>query len=148
MYEEVSKLGPAITFLVRNRKNVTIKTMNVEHARIREGLLSGREMATVDPETLFFVESELIEDHLEGSLTPTESELFISNFLTTEERREHLNEVRMLKRFSSDAFEFDASVFDEPSDDTEGSTSRAVTIVVVAAITAIIILLSIQLFRN
>jgi hypothetical protein len=127
---------------------MTIMTMNVEHARIRETLLRGGEPATVDPETLFFVESELIEDHLEGTLTPTESELFLSNFLVTEERREHLNEVRMLKRFSSDAFEFDASVFDEPSDNSGKQGSRTITIVIVSAVTVILILIGIQLFRN
>lgn len=122
--------------------------MNVEHARIREVLLRGGEPATVDPETLFFVESELIEDHLEGSLTASESKLFISNFLITEERRELLNEVRMLKRFSSDAFEFDASVFDEPSDKSEDAVSRTVTIIVLSAVTVILVMISLQLFRS
>src|SRR5688572_31913330 len=90
--------------------------MNAEHQRIRKALLQGSAVDAIDPETLFFVESEIIEDHLEGSLTPVESEMFLTNFLVNEERREHLNEVRMLKRFSSDAFEFDASVFDDPSE--------------------------------
>jgi len=123
-------------------------TMNVEHARIRETLLHGGETDSIDPETLFFVESELIEDHLEGSLDPSESEKFLANFLVTEERREHLNEVRMLKRFSSDAFEFDASVFDEPSEESGNSTSRTAAIIVVSAITAVLIILSIHLLRS
>lgn len=122
--------------------------MNVEHTRVREALLHGAETDTVDPETLFFIESELIEDHLEGSLNPSESELFLANFLVTEERREHLNEVRMLKRFSSDAFEFDTSVFDEPSEESGNSTSRTATIIVVSAITAVLIILSIHLLRS
>lgn len=121
--------------------------MNVEHARIRETLLHGGETDSIDPETLFFVESELIEDHLEGSLDESESELFLANFLVTEERREHLNEVRMLKRFSSDAFEFDASVFDEPTDNSGNPVTRGVTIIVLSAITVILIMLCIQLFR-
>lgn len=124
--------------------------MNSEHQRIRKALLQGTavEMETIDPETLFFVESELIEDHLEGSLTPAESELFLANFLVTGERREHLNEVRMLKRFSSDAFEFDASVFDEPSQPARSSFSRTATIVLIAVIAAIVILISVQLLRS
>ena len=124
--------------------------MAAEHERIREALLRGSvdNIATVDPETLFFIESELIEDHLEGSLTPPESELFLANFLVTEERREHLNEVRMLKRFSSDAYEFDASVFDEPAIDPQNSSSRTLSIIVITAITAILIIVSIQLMRS
>ncbi len=120
-------------------------TMEVEHARIRKALLHGGETASVAPETLFFIESELIEDQLEGSLTPAESELFLANFLVTEERREHLNEVRMLKRFSSDAYEFDARVFDEPADKSEETVSRTVTIVVLTAVTVILIMISAQL---
>lgn len=123
-------------------------TMNVEHARIREALLHGGETDAIDPETLFFIESELIEDHLEGSLDPSESELFLANFLVSEDRREHLNEIRMLKRFSSDAFEFDASVFDEPSEESGNSTSRAATIIVISALTALLVFLSIQLLRT
>lgn len=126
---------------------MTIMAMEVEHTRIREALLHGGETASVAPETLFFIESELIEDHLEGSLTPQESELFLGNFLVTEERREHLNEVRMLKRFSSDAFEFDASVFDEPVNNSGKPVSRTVTIVVLSAVTVILVMISIQLFR-
>ena len=124
--------------------------MKDEHQRIRKALLQGSatEIEAIDPETLLFVESELIEDHLEGSLTPPESELFLANFLVTEERREHLNEVRMLKRFSSDAFEFDASIFDERVDDPENSTSRTSTIIVLCAISAMLIILSYQLLRS
>jgi len=124
--------------------------MNAEHQRIRKALLQGSAVDTIDPETLFFVESEIIEDHLEGSLTPVESEMFLTNFLVNEERREHLNEVRMLKRFSSDAFEFDASVFDDPSETSAkpgNSISRTTTILIIAALVAILILLSILMFR-
>jgi hypothetical protein len=125
-------------------------TMTAEHERIREALLQGLEVGigTTDPETLFFVESELIEDHLEGSLTGIESEMFLANFLVTDERREHLNEVRMLKRFSSDAFEFDASVFDEPSVDPKRPFSRAATIILAAALAGILIYLTVQLLRG
>jgi hypothetical protein len=122
-------------------------TMNVEYAQVRKTLLHGGETAAVDPETLFFVESELIEDHLEGSLDPSETELFLNNFLVTEERRELLNEVRMLKRFSSDAFEFDPSAFDEPTREKTSPFSRTTTIIVLTAITAILIILSLQLLR-
>lgn len=124
-------------------------TMEYLHGQIRDALLNGSTAVggDVDPETLFFVESELIEDHLEGSLSPAESELFLANFLVTEERREHLNEVRMLKRFSSDAFEFDASVFDEPQETTESTVSRTTTIVVISAVAVILILISAQLLR-
>lgn len=121
--------------------------MNVEHAQVRETLLHGGKTDTLDPETLFFVESELIEDHLEGSLDPSETELFLNNFLVTEERRELLNEVRMLKRFSSDAFEFDSSAFDLPTRDKTSPFSRTATIIVLTAITAILIILSLQLLR-
>lgn len=126
---------------------MTIMTMEVEHARIREALLYGGETASFAPETLFFIESELIEDHLEGSLTPAEAEMFLANFLITEERREHLNEVRMLKRFSSDAFEFDASAFDEPTSKSEEPVSRTVTIIVLTAVTLILIMISARLLE-
>ncbi|MEO5859712.1 MAG: hypothetical protein ABIR33_12265 [Pyrinomonadaceae bacterium] len=126
--------------------------MEAEHQRIREALLhGGAGIASVDPEQLLFIESELIEDHLEGSLTPSESELFHENFLVNEERRELLNEVRMLKRFSSDAFEFDASVFDEPSEspvDSQDSSYRVTTVIVILAITAILFVLFTQLMRT
>ena len=122
--------------------------MNVKHARIREALLHGAETASIEPETLFFIESELIEDHLEGSLTPPESELFLSNFLVTEERRELLNEVRMLKRYSSGSYDFDASAFAEPIDISEKPVSRTATIIAVLAIIVILIMISVQLLRN
>ncbi|MEQ1763340.1 MAG: hypothetical protein ABL984_09380 [Pyrinomonadaceae bacterium] len=124
--------------------------MNAKHQRIRDALLKGSavEIETTDPETLVFVENELIEDHLEGSLTPPESELFLANFLVTEERREHLNEVRMLKRFSSDAFEFDASGFDEPSKSVGSSFSRTATVILIVAITAILIFISLKFLRS
>ena len=127
--------------------------MPVEHERIRSALLQGSadSIATIDPETLFFVESELIEDHLEGSLTDSESEQFLSNFLVTEERRDLLNEVRILKRFSSGAFGFDASVLDEPSDDSEkpaDSSSSTAKVILLVCIAAILIYISVRLLRG
>ena len=124
--------------------------MDVEQQRIRKILLQGSEsvLSALNPETVYFVESELIEDHLEGTLTESESELFVTNFLVTAERKDHLNEIRLLKRFSRDAFEFDASGFDEPSKESTSSTLRIVAIVLVAAITAMIVLLSVRLFQS
>lgn len=46
-------------------------------------------------------EGELIEDYLEGSLTERERELFEKHYLVNEERRDLVNEVALLKRYSS-----------------------------------------------
>ena len=86
--------------------------MNVAE-QIRETLLDPNrshriDLSSVDPELLFFKESELIEDYIEGSLSEAESSLFKKNFLVTDERQELLNEIRLLKRFSSDSWKFNA----------------------------------------
>ena len=51
-------------------------------------------------------ETELIEDYLEGSLTPAERETFEKFFLNSDERREHVQEIRLLKRYSSGPHRF------------------------------------------
>lgn len=45
-------------------------------------------------------ESELIEEYLEGGLTEAERELFELNYLVNDERRELVNEVALLKKYS------------------------------------------------
>jgi hypothetical protein len=87
--------------------------METENEQIRAALLEGRNPGTIDPETLEFCESELVEEYLENSLSPNEIELFKTNFLVTNERQDLLNELRLLKRVSSDAFVFDAKKFEE-----------------------------------
>jgi hypothetical protein len=51
-------------------------------------------------------ETELIEDYLEGTLTAAEGELFEKYFLDSEERREHVQEIKLLKRYSSGPHRF------------------------------------------
>lgn len=46
-------------------------------------------------------ENELIEDYIEGSLSNNDKKLFEWNFLTSDERREMVQEVALLKRYSS-----------------------------------------------
>ncbi len=72
------------------------------------GTLSERENEELDlrlisnesfAEELLLAEHELIEDHLEGTLSGDEAALFASNFLTSPERRVLLREVSLLKDF-------------------------------------------------
>jgi len=51
-------------------------------------------------------ETELIEDYLEGSLTATEREMFEKYFINSDERREHVQEIKLLKRYSSGPHRF------------------------------------------
>jgi anti-sigma factor RsiW len=53
------------------------------------------------PEVLFAIEGELIEDYLEGNLPEAERIAFESHFLDSEERREQVTEISMLKRLAS-----------------------------------------------
>lgn len=53
------------------------------------------------PEILFAIESELIEDYIEGTLPEKERQAFESHFLDSEERREQVKEISMLKRLAS-----------------------------------------------
>ena len=109
--------------------------------QIRSKLLAGSEVGVIDPETLHFVESELVEDYLEGTLTSSESDLFNRNYLVNDERKELLNEIRMLKRFSSDAHEFDASIFDGLDDKApEPARSSVWPALIVAAIVIILLI--------
>jgi len=50
---------------------------------------------------MYLAETELIEDYLEGSLTGAEREMFEKYFLSSDERREHVQEITLLKRYSS-----------------------------------------------
>lgn len=93
--------------------------MEPRHQQIRTALLNGTlsqgpERKPADAEVEFFVESELIEDFLEGTLSETESELFLRNFMVTQDRRDLLNEIRLLKRYSSGSYEFDARKIEAP----------------------------------
>lgn len=119
--------------------------MEVEYEQIRTALLAGEKIGPVHPEKLHFVESELVEDYLEGSLSAYESGLFRSKYLVTDERKDLLNEIRLLKRVSSDAFAFDASVFDArlPLDSKRSRVSRSVLLIAIAAflLAAVIIVL-------
>jgi hypothetical protein len=45
-------------------------------------------------------EQELVEDHLDHSLTPEEDELFRTNFLVSDERRQMLRETSMLREYA------------------------------------------------
>lgn len=51
-------------------------------------------------------ESELIEDYLENSLTESEKDLFEKYFMNSEERRERVQEISLLKRYSSGPHSF------------------------------------------
>lgn len=99
--------------------------MGLEKDRIREYLLGSAteheretvEMGVIEDKIsaneIFIAESELIEDYLEESLSEAEREMFEKNFLTTEDRRDRVNEIRLLKRFSSGPHRFDLGEDDE-----------------------------------
>jgi len=123
--------------------------MNVAE-QIRETLLDPNrshkiDLAKVDPELLFFKESELIEDYLEGTLSEAESSLFKKNFLVTDERRELLNEIRLLKRFSSDSWKFNA---DSVEGDKGGNSSRILMFGLALIILAALVFLAFQFLKN
>lgn len=119
--------------------------MGREHEEIRTALLAGEpsaggDLAAVDRETLFFVESELVEDYLEGSLSDEESELFRTNYLVTDERRDLLNEVRLLKRFSSGSIEFDAERFEREHAAEERLPGRPIVTIGILALAGVLLL--------
>lgn len=60
-------------------------------------------------------ENELIEDYLENSLTATEREMFEKYFLVSEERRERVQEISLLKRYSSGPHRFALEAEDPPT---------------------------------
>ncbi|HEX6278436.1 MAG TPA: hypothetical protein VFZ49_00355 [Pyrinomonadaceae bacterium] len=119
--------------------------MGREHEEIRIALLegassAGADLAAIDRDTLFFVESELVEDFLEGSLSDEESELFRTNYLVTDERRDLLNEVRLLKRFSSGSIKFDAEEFERENPPEESLPGRPVVAIAILAFAALLLL--------
>jgi len=94
---------------------------------------------------LFYVESELVEDYLEGSLSDEDVHRFATNYLVTDERRELLNEVRLLKRFSSGAVAFDARELEGPS--TGEDTKPGIRgVLIVAGVAAGVIFLALLIF--
>lgn len=60
-------------------------------------------------EKLYRAENELAEDFLEGTLTPEETELFYKNFLVSAQRKEHLKEIALLKKYAGNAFNAQSS---------------------------------------
>ena len=61
-------------------------------------------------ENLIQAESDLIEDYLEDSLTEQERELFESQYLITDERRERVREIALLKKYATRSAEIEAVV--------------------------------------
>ena len=121
-----------------------------EPQQIRTALLagapsSGGDLGVIDRETLFYVESELVEDYLEGSLSDEDVHRFATNYLVTDERRELLNEVRLLKRFSSGAVAFDARELEGLSvgEDTKPGIRG---VLIVAGVAAGVIFLALLIF--
>lgn len=126
--------------------------MERENEQIRAALLEGGNLENIEPERLEFCESELVEEYLEHSLSSDELELFKTNFLVTEERRDLLNELRLLKKVSSDAFVFDAKAFEEAAKRTAepppaNQTSRIGSILLVVVILAIVAFIAWRLLQ-
>lgn len=76
------------------------------------GNLSPRETEEIDlqliadetlEEKLYWAESELAEDFLEGTLAPQETELFYKHFLVSPERENQLKHIAILKKYALDA---------------------------------------------
>lgn len=116
-----------------------------ENKEIRTALLAGapstpEDLGPVDRETLFFVESELVEDFIEGSLSEEDSERFRTNYLVTEERRDLLNEVRLLKRFSSGSIAFNAEEFEEEISSNDPPKLWTRTVFAAAALIVLLLL--------
>ncbi|MEQ1764156.1 MAG: hypothetical protein ABL984_13570 [Pyrinomonadaceae bacterium] len=73
------------------------------------GSLSASEIEEIDvqiisdtnlSDPLAFAENELIEDYLDGALTPEEEDLFRRNFLTSNERRSMVGETSLLREYA------------------------------------------------
>ena len=60
-------------------------------------------------------ESELIEDYIENTLTPREREMFEKYFLNSDERRERVQEISLLKRYSSGPHRFALEAEESPA---------------------------------
>lgn len=60
-------------------------------------------------ESLTQAENELIEDYLEGSLSAAERELFENQYLVSDERRERVQEIALLKKYATRSAEIAAS---------------------------------------
>ena len=59
-------------------------------------------------ESLTQAENELIEDYLEGSLSAAERELFENQYLLSDERRERVQEIALLKKYATRSAEIAA----------------------------------------
>lgn len=66
-------------------------------------------------EALARAEHELVEDHLDKSLTLVEEELFQQNFLVSDERREMVGETSLLREYADKFAEPTATVSESPS---------------------------------
>ena len=90
-------------------------------------------------------ESELIEDYLEGNLKEPEREMFEKHYLVNEERRDLVNEVALLKRYSSGSI----LVYDldpKPTWTDRFFGLRPLTAVFAAAVVVLVALAGWQLF--
>ena len=89
--------------------------MEIQRDRLRQYLLGNLSLPDTEEIDLLVIEdeefsaeivlaeSELIEDHLEGSLSDAESGLFKTNFLVSAARKEQLRETRLLTRYARTA---------------------------------------------
>lgn len=75
-------------------------------------------------EKLNWAESELAEDFLEGTLTPMEIELFHKNFLVSPERKDHLKEIALLKKYSGTVRQPGETPVEKPFQSSEGFFRR------------------------
>jgi hypothetical protein len=64
-------------------------------------------------EALVQAENDLIEDYLEGSLSAAEQELFEKQYLVSDERRERMQEIALLKKYATRSAEM-AAIVDPP----------------------------------
>lgn len=84
------------------------------------------------PEILFALENELIEDYIEGILEEKERLAFESHFLDSEERREQVKEIAMLKRLASGEHRAVSSVGEEPQKSNSLSFWLYLAVIVIA----------------
>ncbi|MER3431403.1 MAG: hypothetical protein C4324_10240 [Blastocatellia bacterium] len=91
------------------------------------------------PEVLFAIEGELIEDYLEGALPEAERLAFESHFLDSDERREQVAEISMLKRVASGEHQ---TAIDIQSGPDKGRSVRLWLYVAVVAIALALVLLA------
>src|SRR5215203_5458377 len=89
-----------------------LQSMALETATIRRYLLGDANEAQHEEfvmniseedfeQDIAIAENELIEDYLEGALPAEERELFEKHYLSSDEHRDLVNELALLKRYSS-----------------------------------------------